>query len=158
MIKQQVIEAFAQHDADAIADVPAMIAEARAMFKKMKAEYHAIPHREQGARQDQMRAIREIFSKNFINDFDWGEAEHANRQIAALKKMHQARNERIVAKFKKAGIESIDATDFRAVYGEAFQGMWVIDGNKVKIEIIQAGGYNIQRLHQRVLVNVKLAA
>jgi hypothetical protein len=36
--------------------------------------------------------------------------------------------------------------------------MWIIDGHRVKIDIILAGGYNIQRLHQRVLVNVKMAA
>ena len=157
-IKQQVKEAFAQHDADAIADVPNVIREARQMYGNMQAEYFEIPHQEQGKRWVQMRAIRSIFSKRFIEDFDWGLAEHIQRQIKALKKNHEARNERIVKKFKKAGIENIDAANFRAVYGEAFQGMWVIDGHKVKIEIIQAGGYNIQRLHQRVLVNVKLAA
>jgi len=156
-IENQVKEAFAEADADAIADVPAAIREAREKYREMKAAYYAMP-RNGGERYDQMRAIKSLFNKRFIEDFDWGEAEHIARFIKVLEKNHEARNERIVAKFKKAGIENIDAANFKAVYGEAFEGLWYIDGFRVKIEIILAGGYNIQRLHQRVLVNVKKAA
>ena len=152
---QQIEKAFAESDAQAIADVPALIVEARQQYREMKAEYLAVPYREQGQRQRKMEAIKAMFSVKFRNDFDWGEAEHINRHIVAVKKAHEQRNARIVAKFKKAGIESIDVDNFKVVYGQNFEGMWLIDGFRVKIEVILAGGYNIQRLHQRVLVNIK---
>lgn len=152
---QQIEKAFAESDAQAIADVPALIVEARQQYRDMKAEYFAIPYAEQGNRQTKMEAIKAVFSAKFRNDFDWGEAEHINRHIIAVKKTHEARNARIAAKFKKAGIESIDVDNFRVVYGQNFEGMWLIDGYRVTISVIYAGGYNIQRLHQRVLVNVK---
>ena len=152
---QQIEKAFAESDAQAIADVPALIVEARQQYREMKAEYFAVPYREQGERQRKMEAIKAMFTVKFRDDFDWGEAEHINRHIVAVKKAHEQRNARIVAKFKKAGIESIDVDNFKVVYGQNFEGMWLIDGFRVKIEVILAGGYNIQRLHQRVLVNIK---
>ena len=56
---------------------------------------------------------------------------------------------------EKAGITSIDVDNFKVVYGKNFEGHWIIDGFRVKIEVIFAGGYNIQCLHHRVLVNIK---
>jgi hypothetical protein len=152
---QQIEKAFAESDAQAIAEVPALIVEARQQYREMKAEYFAIPHSQRGERQTKMEAIKDVFSVKFRNDFDWGEAEHINRHIAAVKKAHEQRNARIVAKFNTAGIESIDVDNFKVVYGQNFEGMWLIDGFRVKIEVILAGGYNIQRLHPRVLVNIK---
>ena len=157
-INDQIANAFAESDAQAVAAAPQAVREAREEYRAMKADYYAIPQSERGKRQSQMAAIRALYSKQFISDFDWGEEEHIARFIKNLKKNHEARNERIVAKFTKAGIDNIDSTNFRAVYGEGFQGKWVIDGHTVKIEIILAGGYNIQRLHQRVLVNIKKGA
>ena len=70
-IQNQVEQAFAQHDADAIADASAAIVEARAQYREMKAAYFALPRNEAGKRHDQMRAIKSLFSKRFIEDFDW---------------------------------------------------------------------------------------
>ena len=89
---QQIEKAFAESDAQAIADVPALIVEARQQYREMKAEYFAVPYREQGQRQRKMEAIKAMFSVKFRDDFDWGEAEHINRHIAAVKKSHEQRN------------------------------------------------------------------
>jgi hypothetical protein len=43
-----------------------------------------------------------------------------------------------------------------AMLPDGFRGVFWINGNRrVTVEAILAGGYNIQRLHQRVLCNVK---
>lgn len=157
-INQQIADAFADCDRETILNVPEAVREARKQYREMKAKYFEIPYSEQGKRQQQMSLIRAVFSKRFIEDFDWGEEEHINRYIVAVKKTHEARNARIAGKFTKAGIDSINVDNFKVVYGETFEGVWLIDGYRVSISVIFAGGYNIQKLHQRVLVNVKKQA
>lgn len=156
-INQQIAEAFADCDRETILNVPEAIREAREMYRNMKANYLATPFGS-SEREMALAAMQELFSKKFRDDYDWGEAEHIKRHIAAVKKIHEARNARIAGKFIKAGIDSINVDNFKVVYGETFEGVWLIDGYRVSISVIFAGGYNIQKLHQRVLVNVKKAA
>lgn len=152
----QIQNAFAKADAQAIADMPAAIVEARALYQVAKEKVFATPMYS-AERQVAVEAKNEMFSKAFQSDFDWGEERHIERAIVSLQKTHEARNARIHKKMADAGIKSIDAENFEVVYGEAFEGWWVIDGFDVRINVIWAGGYNIQRLHHRVLVNVKKA-
>jgi uncharacterized protein YfeS len=152
----QIENAFAKADAKTIANMPAAIVEARALYRVAK-EKVLSTRMYSSERYEAVEAKNAMFSKVFQNDFDWGEERHIERAIVSLQKTHQARNARIHKKMADVGIKSIDADNFEVVYGEAFQGWWVIDGFNVQISVVWAGGYNIQRLHHRVLVNVKKA-
>jgi N-methylhydantoinase A/oxoprolinase/acetone carboxylase beta subunit len=68
-----------------------------------------------------------------------------------------ARNSRIAAKLEKAGVNNI--TEMKSVYSHSgFNGTYTCDSNTgpkiITIETIVAGG-PVQRLHNRVLVNVR---
>lgn len=151
---KQIETAFAESDADSIAKVPEYIKQERALFESMRDTYYKAK-RNTSERDRAQHALYSLFSKKFISDYDWGEAEHIAREIKSVKQTHEARNARIAVKMTKSGITNIDVEDFTVIYGRDFTGIWIIDGFKVKIEVIWAGGYNIQRLHQRVLVSVK---
>lgn len=152
----QIQNAFVKADDQAIADMPAAIVEARALYRVAKDKVLSTPMYSP-ERYEAVEAKNAMFSKAFQSDFDWGEERHIERAIVSLQKTHEARNARIHKKMADAGIKSIDADNFEVVYGEAFEGWWVIDGFDVRINVIWAGGYNIQRLHHRVLVKVKKA-
>lgn len=88
----------------------------------------------------------------FTQNSKEGVEEYVRKNAAAIAK---ARNAKIAAKLLKAGVEAVEKADV-GYCTDGFRGLFWINGNRcVTIEVILAGGYNIQRLHQRVLCNVK---
>lgn len=158
---KQIEAAFADSDAQSIADVPRYVEEARELYRTMETAYYdakkACRRKEISEYEcnQKKKALYSTFSNQFMNDCDWGKDEHIAREIKRVEDTHEARNARIAIKMAKAGITTIDADDFTILYGKDFTGLWIIDGFQVKIQVIWAGGYNIQKLHHRVLVSVK---
>lgn len=75
----------------------------------------------------------------------------AKNSAAAAEK----RTATIASKLLKAGVEQVESANV-ACTNDGFQGVFIINGNRrVTIDVIYAGGWNIQRAHQRVLVKVK---
>ena len=150
---QQIEAAFADADAQSIAALPAIVIEQRAKYQPMLKAMYDAPYGSQ-AYNEARYVIQTDFSKGFQEDARYSEESHVERVIKSLVKTHAARNQLIYNKMLKSGITSIDADDFKVIYGQDFSGSWVIGGHVVSISVIWAGGYNIQALHQRVLVKV----
>ena len=64
------------------------------------------------------------------------------------------RNHRIATKLEKVGITELPAGEKMQKSGDGFEGFFNIAGKTVEIRTIIAGGYNVQCIHNRVIVNV----
>lgn len=99
-----------------------------------------------------------VGGKGWYQLLDWGNAEIAEKITKREKANAEARNAKIALKLEKIGVAEI--TSANPVYtNNGFTGIWKVESDKgiftVKVEVILAGGYNIQCLHHRVLVSVK---
>lgn len=63
-----------------------------------------------------------------------------------------ARDGRIIKKLHDKGVYSIP--EFEADADNGFTGFFTVGEYAVTIQMIVAGGYNVQRIHNRVLVTV----
>ena len=64
------------------------------------------------------------------------------------------RDAKIIDALVKAGITELQPFTLMQT-SDGFEGTFYVDGNRIKIITILAGGYNIQCLHQRTTVKVK---
>jgi len=72
-----------------------------------------------------------------------------------LQKNAEARNAKIAAKLIKNDVQQVESAEVLYCQ-DGFTGRFKINGNRyVYIEVILAGGHNIQCRHQRVLVRIK---
>lgn len=99
-----------------------------------------------------------VGGKGWYQLLDWSNAGIAEKITKKKKANSEARNAKIALKLEKIGIAEI--TEASPVYSNnGFVGVWKVKTDKgqfkVTVEVILAGGYNIQCLHHRVLVNVK---
>ena len=72
-----------------------------------------------------------------------------------LQAKHEKRNYRIAEKLLKKGVEEFDFNNQKVIWGGDFETTWRVEDFLVTLKVIFAGGYNIQRFHPRILVNVK---
>ena len=92
-----------------------------------------------------------------INDNNYVSLEIAVRKICD--DTINARNAKIASKLEKSGVTEVVGEGEVIYSNDGFHGIFHVNteaGKKrVKIETVLAGGYNVQCLHYRTLVNVK---
>ena len=153
-IIEQLDVAFADQDAQLEQDAVRWGLERQEAVENAKERIRA----EQGRlRSEDYKTLFSIAGgKTWFNVFSGnGKAYATEFMIKNQRAIAAKRTAKIAKKLNEAGItEVLDAKMFWV--NDGFNGNFVINGERtVKIESILAGGYNIQRLHQRVLVKIK---
>ena len=158
MIMGQLVEAFAEIDAAALEKAQAWAKERVAAVKEFERsdEYSAL-------RRDQHALYARLFAlaggKGWYNAFRGRSADMIEELVAKhCASVAAKRDVAIAKKLEKAGVQNVVSGKAVRENG-GFEGVWLVESDKgqkeIKIEMILAGGYNIQCLHNRVLVHVR---
>jgi len=92
--------------------------------------------------------------KTWYNIFSNGDGYIKEFMVKNAQAIAKRRNQKIVNKLKKLEINEVFDAEI-VLTNDGFNGIFRINNDRcVRVESILAGGYNIQRLHQRVLVKV----
>ena len=151
-ILEKLTKVFEEADAKSIAGIPEDVKSSRQWYRKL---YKEILEEHGGNyTSDFYRELKTYASKQTQNDMQDSFENHVRRETKRTKDSHADRNRRIADKCHQYGIEDIDSDELEIIYGTDFRGEWLIDGHYVKLDVIWAGGYNVQCLHCRVTCKV----
>jgi formate dehydrogenase maturation protein FdhE len=137
----QIHKAFAKSDVQSLLKLQSSIITKRAKYKEL-----------------QKKGDKTIYLHNFWEEMKYGEKAQIQRAIKKAIAIQDARNYRIAKKLFSKDIKSIDLENVDIVWGNDFETICNIGQYQITLQIIYAGGYAVQELHQRVLCNVKKVA
>lgn len=158
-LMKQVAEVLADYDKQALEGLVASIPVRREALKAVRARYDAGEFKGKYASIDYAYAqIEAVGGKGWMELLRCGNVAIGERLAQTEAMKAKSRNAKIAAKLDHAGIHEI--TGFESSRSSnGFTGRWSVETDKgakhVFIDVILAGGYNIQCLHSRVLANVK---
>lgn len=153
VLMQEIAEALKEYDAQVVAGLIASIPARREKVAAVRATKFTGQY---ATEQKSYAMIEAAGGKGWLEMLRHGSINEIIAKTEAMKA--EARNAKIAAKLNKAGITAVTGFNGNRT-ADGFTGRWTVETDKgiksVFIDVILAGGYNIQCLHHRVLVNVK---
>ena len=153
---KQLTDVLAKYDEKTLQSAISTIPTRREALKKIKKEdfaqisYPSVAYA--------YAKIRAVGGKTWLNLLQLDDEEIIKRLTRSEETKAAKRNFKISEKLHNAGVSEIK--EFKSTTSaDGYEGVWDVDTDrgpkKIILDIILAGGYNIQCLHARVLVKVK---